>query len=98
AGGSGKAIELAVGRENRSSTQVSLIQEDLGAFVDRLEGQDQQKKFKTVLDEMRGTSAAVEIAGVGHDLEVNLGGDAVVGTEFWSDKLDYWAELLVGPG
>jgi hypothetical protein len=27
-----------------------------------------------------------------------LSGDALVDTEFWSDKLDYWAELLVGPG
>jgi hypothetical protein len=87
-----------VGRENRASTQVSLIQDDLVAFVDRLEGQEDQRKFKTVLEEMRDTSPSVEIADLGEDVVANLEGDALVGTEFWADKLDYWAELLVGPG
>jgi hypothetical protein len=97
-GSGGGLAESVVARENRASVQVSLIQEDLGAFVERLEGQPQQTKFKTVLDEMRDAAPSVEIADLGHDVEANLKGDAVVGTEYWSDKLDYWGELLVGPG
>jgi hypothetical protein len=87
-----------VEREKRAGVQVSLIQDDLAAFVDRLDGQDSQKKFKTVLDEMREASPSVAVVDVGNDVVAKLEGDALVDTEFWADKLDYWAELLVGPG
>jgi hypothetical protein len=97
-GTSDKLTENVMGRENRASSQVSNIQDDLGAFVDRLQGQEDQKKFKSVLDEMRVSSPSAELVDLGHDVKINLKGEAVVGTEFWSDKLDYWAELLVGPG
>ena len=98
-GGGGEPATAGVTeREKRASVQVSVIQDDLAAFVDRLQGQETQKKFKTVLDEMRTASPSVAIADVGNDFVAKLAGEALVGTEFWSDKLDYWAELLVGPG
>lgn len=85
-------------RAEKSSASVGQIQDDLSAFVTRLEGDERQKKFKTVLDEMKKFGATTEIRALKDDVVAKLNGDAACGAEFWADTTDRWAEMLVGPG
>lgn len=81
-------------REVAQSETVSVIQDDLAAYFDRV----QQGKFKTVLNEMKSTEVVGQLREIADTVEGNLNGQAIAQTEFWSDTLDRWAEQLVGPG
>lgn len=87
----------AARREQKSSESIALVQDDLSAYVTRLDGDDKQKKFKGVLDEMRAVSVALQLKDVAGDVLAKLGGDATLDAEFWSDTTDRWAEQLVDP-
>lgn len=96
---------VALGEENRALLQklyvvqsdtardVRLIQEDLSAYFDRT----RRESFKAVRDEMKETEVVRNFKGMTELLNSNHGGDTIAQAEFWSDRLDRWAEMLVGP-
>ena len=93
-----RVFEEVSERETRSSSVVSVIQSDMAAYTDRLEGREDQFKFKDVLGEMKESRVTRELVSIGEDAKRSFGGDATVAAEFWADTLDRWAEQLVGPG
>ncbi len=81
-------------REIAQSENVFVIQQDLGAYFNRV----QQGKFKTVLDEMKSTQVVSKIRDIAGIAEENLYGQSMSEAEYWADTLDRWSEQLVGPG
>lgn len=80
--------------QSDTSTDVRMIQEDLSAYFERVK----QQKFKTVRDEMRDTKVVTSFKQMSIATRENLSGETIAQAEFWSDQLDRWAEILVGPG
>jgi hypothetical protein len=77
-----------------TASDVRLIQEDLIAYFDR----SQQQKFKQVHDEMKTTKVVSNFKQMSSAVTRNLSGETIAQAEYWSDQLDRWAEILVGPG
>lgn len=80
--------------QSDTATDVRLIQEDLAAYFERT----QQKKFQTVHKEMKDTQVVTSFKQMSVALRENLSGETISQAEYWSDQLDRWAEILVGPG
>jgi hypothetical protein len=78
-------------KEKDQSEVVRVIQSDLDAYFQR----KQDTRFKETLDEMKKTEIVRALAGDGDKVSVNLSGQAMSGSEFWSDTLDRWAEEMV---
>lgn len=77
-----------------TATDVRLIQEDLAAYFART----QQSKFQTVHTEMKETKVVSSFKQMASTVQENLSGETIAQAEYWSDQLDRWAEILVGPG
>jgi hypothetical protein len=77
-----------------TASDVRLIQEDLAAYFDR----SQQQKFKQVHDEMKTAKVVSNFKQMSSAVTRNLSGETIAQAEYWSDQLDRWAEILVGPG
>ncbi len=75
----------------KQSDVVRVIQSDLDAYYQR----KQDARFKSTLDEMRKTDIVKAIAGDGDKVSTNLTGQGMVGSQFWADTLDRWAEEMV---
>ncbi|MCA9199565.1 MAG: hypothetical protein KDA87_18605 [Planctomycetales bacterium] len=77
-----------------TSTDVRLIQEDLVAYFERT----QRSNYKTVADEMSETQVVSNFKEMSIDVARNMSGETIAQAEYWSDQLDRWAEIIVGPG
>ena len=73
------------------SEVVRVIQGDLEAYFQR----KQDARFKTILDQMKKTEVVRALARGGEKVTANLTGQGLLGSEFWADTLDRWAEELV---
>ncbi len=73
------------------SEVVRVIQSDLDAYFQR----KQDARFKTILDQMKKTEVVRALARGGEKVTANLTGQGLLGSEFWADTLDRWAEELV---
>jgi len=86
-------------RETDGSRKASVIQSDLGAYVDRLEERGSDfGKYQKVLEDMKDKSPTADLSGISDDTEGGRPGAALANAEVWSDTFDRWAEQLVGPG
>ena len=81
-------------QQSDTARDVRLIQEDLKAYFDRTK----QEKFQQVHLEMKETEVVKHFKSMGKALTDNQSGDTIAQAEYWSDQLDRWAEMLVGPG
>ena len=86
-----KAAEPIAKHAKDQSEVVSVIQSDLDAYYQR----KQDSHFKSILDEMKKTEVIRSLARGSEKVSVNLSGQALIGSEFWADTLDRWAEELV---
>jgi hypothetical protein len=73
------------------SEVVRVIQSDLDAYFQR----KQDARFKTILDQMKKTEVVRALARGGEKVTANLTGQGLLGSEYWADTLDRWAEELV---
>jgi hypothetical protein len=87
-------LERLYVQQSDTTRDVRLIQEDLEAYFDRT----RQVKFKQVHDEMKGTEVVSHFKAMSTAVMANHSGDTIAQAEYWSDQLDRWAEVLVGPG
>ncbi|HEX4083568.1 MAG TPA: hypothetical protein VHY22_01555 [Chthoniobacteraceae bacterium] len=78
-------------KEKDQSEVVRVIQSDLDAYYQR----KQDSRFKVILDDMQKTEIVRALAGDGDKLAENLSGQSMIGSEYWADTLDRWAEELV---
>lgn len=84
------AAPIAKSKQEQSRT-VSLIENDIEAYYQR----KQEKRFKTVLEEMKKTEIVRALARDGDRVTLNLTGQSMIASEYWADTLDRWAEQLV---
>ena len=89
-----KTNELIARRERDQSETLYTIQDDLEAYFNRM----QEGKFGGVLEEMKESGAVTELASIATTMTDNHSGQSIADTELWADRLDRWAEQLVGPG
>lgn len=89
-----KDLERLQLKQGDTTNEVRLIQEDLSAYYERTK----RENFRQVFDEMRETQVVQEFKQISSEVTRNQSGDVIAQAEFWSDKLDRWAEMLVGPG
>ena len=73
------------------SEVVRTIQNDLDAYSQR----KGDAHFKNVLGEMRKTEIVRELGRDGEKVSSNLTGEGMIGSEYWADALDRWAEEMV---
>ena len=73
------------------SEVVRTIQNDLDAYSQR----KGDAHFKNVLAEMRKTEIVRELGRDGDKVSGNLTGEGMIGSEYWADALDRWAEEMV---
>ncbi len=78
-------------RAKEQSEVVHVIQNDLEAYFQR----KQDSHFKLILDEMKKTEVVRALARDGDRASDNLSGQSLMGSEYWADVLDRWAEDLV---
>lgn len=81
-------------RQRAHAVTLQGIQDDLDAYANRM----QDRKFQTVLDEMRDVEAIRQANTVAGRMEANEAGTSVAQAELLADTFDRWAEQLVGPG
>lgn len=86
-----KAAEAIAKAAKDQSEVVRVIQSDLDAYFQR----KQDARFKVILDEMRKTEIVHALAGDGEKVSINLSGQSLIGSEFWADTMDRWAEDMV---
>jgi hypothetical protein len=85
------AQPIATAAKDQSDV-VRIIQSDLDAYNQR----KQDTRFQSILDQMKKTEVVRALARDGDKVSDNLSGQSLVGSEFWADTLDRWAEELVG--
>jgi hypothetical protein len=73
--------------------EVRLIQEDLVAYAARTNSESHQ----SVSDEIVEQEAVNSLQDLSAALARNQVGASIAEAEYWSDQLDRWAEMLVGP-
>ncbi|MCB1086402.1 MAG: hypothetical protein KDM63_05110, partial [Verrucomicrobiae bacterium] len=78
-------------RARKESETVFTIQSDLAAYANR----KPDKRFTSLLDQMKKTQVVKEIETVALTIESNLSGQTISASEYWADTLDRWAEDLV---
>lgn len=86
--------KLLAKRENLHGTKLTNVQDDLEAYVNRVN----DPKFATVLNEMRAEEATKQVTDVAEKIVANESGSSIAHSEFLADTFDRWAEQLVGPG
>lgn len=86
--------KLLAKRETLHGTKLSNVQDDLEAYVNRVN----DPKFATVLNEMRAEEATKQVSDVAEKIVANESGSSIAHSEFLADTFDRWAEQLVGPG
>ncbi|HEX8296172.1 MAG TPA: hypothetical protein VF593_07715 [Chthoniobacteraceae bacterium] len=86
-----KAAEPIAKTAKDQSEVVRLIQSDLDAYFQR----KQDARFKVILTEMKKTEIVRALARGGEKVAINLSGQSLMGSEFWADTMDRWAEELV---
>lgn len=84
------AKPIAKNQKDQSEV-VRVIQSDLEAYFQR----KQDARFKTILDQMKKTEVVRALARGGEKVTANLTGQGLLGSEYWADTLDRWAEELV---
>jgi hypothetical protein len=89
-----KLLQRLYVAQSDTTTDVRLIQEDLAAYFERTK----EEKFNTVYKEMRETHVVSSFQDMSSAATKNLSGETIAQAEYWSDQLDRWAEILVGPG
>jgi hypothetical protein len=87
-----KAAEPIAKHAKSQSEIVRVIQGDLEAYFQR----KQDAHFKNILEQMKKTEIVRALAHDGEKVAVNLSGQGLMGSEYWADTLDRWAEELVG--
>jgi hypothetical protein len=87
-----KAAEPIAKHAKSQSEVVRTIQSDLEAYFQR----KQDAHFKNVLEQMKKTEIVRALARGGERVATNLTGQGLVGSEYWADTLDRWAEEMVG--
>ena len=70
---------------------VRVLQNDLDAYSQR----KSDAHFKKVLGEMRKTEIVRELDRDSDKITTNLTGEGMIGSEYWADTLDRWAEEMV---
>ena len=70
---------------------VRILQNDLDAYSQR----KSDAHFKKVLGEMRKTEIVRELERDSDKITTNLTGEGMIGSEYWADTLDRWAEEMV---
>ncbi|MGV3532577.1 MAG: hypothetical protein ACO1QR_09425, partial [Chthoniobacteraceae bacterium] len=73
------------------SEVVRLIQSDLDAYFQR----KQDARLKGILDEMKKTEIVRSLARGSEKVTTNLTGQSLMGSEYWADVMDRWAEEMV---
>ncbi len=86
-----KAAEAIAKIAKDQSEVVGVIESDLDAYFQR----KQDSRFKAILDEMKKSEIVHALAGDGDKVSVNLSGQSLIGSEFWADTMDRWAEDMV---
>ncbi len=86
-----KAAEPIAKKAKDQSEVVRVIQSDLDAYSQR----KQDAHFKTILEEMKKSEIVRALARGGEKVSMNLTGQSLVGSEYWADTLDRWAEEMV---
>ena len=86
-----KAADAISKAAKDQSEVVGIIESDLDAYFQR----KQDSRFKAILDEMRKSEIVHALSGDGDKIAVNLSGQSLIGSEFWADTMDRWAEDLV---
>lgn len=86
--------ELLAKRENLHGGTLANIQDDLEAYVNRVN----EGKFQTVLSEMKSDEVLKQVTDVAEKIVANESGGSIAHSEFLADTFDRWAEQLVGPG
>ena len=81
-------------RQHDHGTKFTYIQDDLEAYVNRIE----DGKFQTVLSEIKEDRAVKQLLEVADKIEGNHSGGSIAHSEYLADVFDRWAEQLVGPG
>lgn len=89
--GTVKAAEPIAKQAKDQSDAVRTIQNDLDAYSQR----KGDTHFKNVLGEMRKTEIVRELGRDGEKVSSNLTGEGLIGSEYWADTLDRWAEEMV---
>lgn len=84
------AKPIAKNQKDQSEV-VRVIQSDLEAYFQR----KQDARFKTILDQMKKMEVVRALARGGEKVTANLTGQGLLGSEYWADTLDRWAEELV---
>jgi hypothetical protein len=87
-----KTAEPIAKHAKSQSDVVRVIQSDLEAYFQR----KQDAHFKNILEQMKKTEVVRALARGGEHVAVNLTGHGLVGSEYWADTLDRWAEEMVG--
>jgi hypothetical protein len=87
-----KTAEPIAKHAKDQSDVVRVIQSDLEAYFQR----KQDAHFKNILEQMKKTGIVRALARGGERVAVNLTGQGLVGSEYWADVLDRWAEEMVG--
>ncbi len=86
-----KAAEPIAKNAKTQSEVVRLIQSDLDAYFQR----KQDSRLKAILEEMKKDEIVRALATGGEKVAINLSGQSMIGSEFWADTLDRWAEEMV---
>ncbi len=84
------AVPIAHQAKDQSEV-VRTLQNDLDAYSQR----KADTHFKKVLGEMRKTEIVRELERDGDKITTNLTGEGMIGSEYWADTLDRWAEEMV---
>ncbi len=86
-----KAAEPIAKTAKSQSEIVHVIQSDMEAYFQR----KQDSRFKNILDQMKKTEIVRALTRGGEKVSINLTGQGLMGSEFWADTMDRWAEELV---
>ena len=86
--------KLLAKRQRAHSQTLQHIQDDLDAFINRV----QDGKFKTVLGEMQDQQIVKQTQLLADRMVANEPGTSIAHSELLADTFDRWAEQLVGPG
>lgn len=86
-----QAAKPIASKAKDQSEVVRLIQSDLDAYFQR----KQDARLKTILEEMKKTEIVRSLARGSEKVTANLTGQSLMGSEYWADVMDRWAEEMV---
>ena len=87
-------LDVLADQQRETAQFLEDVEDDLAAYFERT----REVKFDNVRREMRDQRVVPILEEMGDAIVANLGGEIVAEVDYWSDELDRWAEMLVGPG